>query len=112
MNASVDAGGLLTTETREIDLGEHEGVRLSGHIEQRMLRIGFGRGGHFRLELTRERPMLIRATGPAGSKDHWLPANPDPWLEAVQRIALVAVVTALIPRLWRRPRAVTGEGHA
>ena len=102
MNAGFGAGGLLTTETREIDLGEHEGVRLSGRVDQQVLRIGFGRRRRFRFQVTRERPTGVRAVGPSGTEDHRLPPNPDPWLSALQQIALVAIATALIPRLWRR----------
>ena len=102
MNERVRAGGFLTTESSEIDLGEHEGVHLSGHLERRVLRIGFGGRRGLRLEFARTRPTAVEASSLAGVEVHRLRPAPDPWIEAAQWLVIVAVATALIPRLLRR----------
>lgn len=103
MDERIRAGGLLTTETEEVDLGEHAGVQLTGHIERRILRVGLGLFG-LRLELAHARAASIEASGPRGIEVHTVPANPDPWVTTAQRVVLFAILTELLPRLiGRRP---------
>jgi hypothetical protein len=109
MDEGIRAGGLLTTETEEIDLGEHEGVRLTGRVERRILRLGLGRFG-LRFEFALERPASVETNGPRGREVHSVPSNPDPWVATAQRIVLIAILAELLPRLIGRRPVSHSEG--
>jgi hypothetical protein len=102
MDAPFAAGGLITTETEVVDLGLHYDVQLSGVVERRILRIGFGQGPGIRLELARARPTSVVAVTAGQEVVHRLPANPDPWIVLGQRLLLISAVGWLLPRLLRR----------
>ncbi|MDA0353076.1 MAG: hypothetical protein O3A10_12805 [Chloroflexi bacterium] len=102
MNERFDVGGLLTSDSESIDLGEHHGHRLEGRVERRTLRLGIGGSRGFRFELARARATSIRIDGPTGELVQRVPANPDPWLAALARMAAMALATALLPWLFRR----------
>lgn len=102
MNDQFEAGGLFSTDIESVDLGRHHGIQLHGEIVRRRLRIGVGGRRGVRIELARARPTSIRAIGPAGESVHRLPANPDPWLEAAQRLIALTVATSLLPWMLRR----------
>jgi hypothetical protein len=102
MDAPFAAGGLITTETEVVDLGLHHDVQLSGIVERRTLRIGFGRGPGIRLELARSRPTSVVAVTGGQEVVHRLPANPDPWIVLGQQLLLISAVGWLLPRLLRR----------
>ena len=102
MNAQFGAGAFLTTETEKIDLGEHYGIRLEGRVQRRMLRLGLGGERGFRLEIARSRATSISASSGTPVQVHRLAANPDPWIEATQRLVVVAIVSTLLPWMVRR----------
>jgi hypothetical protein len=110
MNERFDAGALISADTQAVDLGDHDGVQLEGRVVRRRLRIGIGGDRGIRIELTRLRPTSIRAIGPGGDVVHRLPANPDPWLEAAQRLIALTIVSAILPRVLRRRVTVAREG--
>ena len=101
MTSRFDAGGLLSTDVELVDLGSHHGLRIEGTVVRRTLRIGLGGRRGLRIEIARARPTSIRAIGPAGEQVQRLPANPDPWLETVQRVAALTVAAALLR--WALP---------
>lgn len=104
MTQPFQAGGLITTDHEAVDLGVHHGVQLEGRVVRRTLRIGVGGRRGVRLELARARPTSVRSIGPGGDVEERLPTNPDPWLEAAQRLLALTVASALLPWLLRRSR--------
>ena len=111
MNRRSGVGGLLTRETEQVDLGEHAGLRLEGRIERRTLQIGLGGRRGVRLELSRARPTSVQVSGASGVEVVRMAANPDPWLEAAQRILALTIASMLVPWLLRR-RLHTSRGAA
>lgn len=109
MNEQFGAGGFFTTEIDAVDLGEHHGLRLEGRVQRRTLRLGLGGRRGVRIELARKRPTSILAIGPAGETVHRVPSNPDPWIEAAQRLVALTVATSLLPWLIRRSTGIARE---
>jgi len=102
VNSRSGAGGLFSTETEHVDLGEHRGIHLEGRIQRRTLRLEAGGRRGFRFELSRARPTSVRLSSPAGVEVRRIAPNPDPWIEAAQRLLALGVASLLLPRLLRR----------
>ncbi len=102
MRERFDAGGFLSTDVESVDLGRHHGIHLEGEIVRRRLRIGVGGRRGVRIELGRARATSIRAIGAEGDIVHRFRPNPDPWVEAAQRLVALTVATSLLPMVLRQ----------
>lgn len=105
-------GALLQTDYDHLDLGTHHGQTLRARVQRRSLRLALGRGRHVSLALGRTRPLSVEVTSAQGRYDVSVPAQPDPWLRAAWRLALLWVASVVLVRLVRRVsgRPATEEG--